>query len=126
MADTSQGQISGFFGIMHQYYKDTSDYYAGLSPTPPLFMEKLPDIKYTQVLTESNKVSNSTPSMVSGALNEAAYSMFAIQREAGMRAKTRTDIWASAEAETSSDAVFYREHGVLMNSFVRGSNPAQT
>lgn len=122
---TSIGQVSAFFDALSSYYKQTADYYAGVSSTAPLFMEVLPDIEYSQVVTESNKLASNNPSMVAGSLNESAYSMFAVIREASLRSKTRMDFWASAEADAATDSTFYKEQGILMKSYIRAASPAQ-
>lgn len=88
-------------------------------------MELLGNINYTQVLTESQNKAKANPTMISGALIEVTSAMFATLREAGLRAKTRSDFWAESESSTSRDSQHYSETGQLMISFVNGSNNAQ-
>lgn len=126
MADTSIGQIKAFYSLMSKYYSDTGAYYGNPTGAAPLFIELLPDINYTQVITESSQLRTNHPTMVSGALIESANSMFAVLREASLRTKTRADFWAESELDTSQDSDFYSNHGHLMVSFIKGKNPNQT
>lgn len=125
MADTTIGQASAYYKMMSKYFADTASYYQNPSTPAPLFMELLPSIQFSQVLTESQNKARTQPSMVSGALIETCSSMFATLREAGMRSKTRSDFWAESEAETSQDAKYYNETGQLMVSYINGTNDAQ-
>ncbi len=125
MADTSVGQVQAYFQAMSDYYDKTGNYYGTPTGAAPLFMELLSKISFTQVVTESNQIASSSPSMISGALIESANSMFATLREASLRAKTRADFWAEAETDTSLDSQFYSEQSQMMAAYIRGKNPSQ-
>lgn len=125
MAESTTGQVSAYFELMGTYYSNTRSYLGNPSVVPPLFLELLPDIEFSQVITDSQNRAKGNPSMVSGALIEAASSMFATIREAGMRAKTRADFFAESEFEASQDSKFYSEHGQYLLSFINGRNDSQ-
>ncbi len=126
MSDTSVGQVQGFFGAMNSYYKATSLYYQDPTHAPPNFMEVLPSIKFTQVITESQTKAKGNPTMVSGALIEACSSMFAVLREGAIRSKIRSDYFADAEGGADSDSTFYQTQGQSLVSFISGRNDMQS
>lgn len=125
MSETTLGQVSSYFELMSKYYKDVGSYLQDPSGEAPLFLELLPNIAFSQVVTDSQNRAKGTPSMVSGALIESASSMFATIREAGMRSKVRSDFFSEAESESALDSKFYSEHGYLLMSFINGRNDAQ-
>ena len=125
MADTTTGQVQGYFDLLSKYYQDHGAYVSDPSGEAPLFMELLPDINFTQVITDSQNRAKGNPSMVSGALIESVNSMFATLREAGMRSKIRSDFFSEAEAEASQDSKFYSEQGRSLLSFINGKNDSQ-
>lgn len=125
MADSSIGQAQAFYGAMNTYFGATRAYYQDATVTPPNFMELLPNLSFTQLITESQKAAKGNPSMVSGALIETTSSIFAVLREAGMRAKIRSDYFADAEGSASEDANFYQTQGQSMISFINGRNDMQ-
>lgn len=125
MAETTTGQVSAYFELMSAYYSAMQTYLANPSGEAPLFLESLPDIKFSQVITDSQNRAKGNPSMVSGALIESASSMFATIREAGMRSKIRSDFFAESTSESAQDSKFYTEQGCVLLSFINGRNDTQ-
>lgn len=126
MSDTSIGQVQDFYGAMQGYFNATKDYYQNPTVSPPNFMEVLPSIKFTQVITESQKLAKGNPTMVSGALIEVASTMMAVLREGAIRAKTRSDYFSDSEGAVTEDASFYQMQGQSMISFINGKNDMQS
>lgn len=125
MAETTIGQAGAFYDSMSNYFASTRSYYQDANTAPPNFMEILGDMKFTQLINESQKYAKGNPSMVSGALIESTNAIFAVMREAGMRSKTRSDFFADAEGSASTDSNFYSTQGQSMKGFIRGQNDMQ-
>lgn len=126
MADTSIGQVQAFFGSMSSYFGSVSTSYQDATKPSPNFMEILPTFGFAQILTESQQLAKGNPTMVSGALIESASAIFATLREAGMRAKIRSDFFSESGGAAGDDSNFYREQGQSMVSFINGRNDMQS
>jgi hypothetical protein len=125
MADTSTGQVEQYYGAMNGYFSGVKAYHE--DPTKPLpnFMEVLPNLNFTQIITESQNHAKGRPTMVSGALIETASAVMATLREGAMRAKVRSDYFADAQGSASEDATYYQNQSQSMKSFISGTNDMQ-
>lgn len=125
MADTSTGQVQAYYSAMNSYFAGVRDYHQ--DPTKPLpnFMEILPSLSFTQIITDSQNHAKGRPTMVSGALIETASSIMAVLREGAMRAKVRSDYFADAQGSASDDATYYQNQNQTMQSFINGTNDMQ-
>lgn len=126
MAGNAHNEAKEFFAQMSGYFTKLQDYARSTDSEQPLFLELLPTLEFAQLVTDSQRLAKGNPNMVSGALIESTSAMFATLREAGMRAKIRSDFFAEAEGSAAEDSKFYLEQGQVMSSFINGRNEMQS
>lgn len=125
MADTntSTGQLQAFCDSMKDYHSALNANLKDPTSELPMFMDSIPNVNNYQLITDANAQQSSGVSPTIGALVDAAHGAGAVQREYGMRIKTKADYFNDAIGDTDSDSNFYDAYKASYNSLISGTSP---